>query len=289
MLTMVLASALSCRPATQPEAPPTASAARIPFTELPRTTLTRRAPSTGSQDVPTAPVGVEVVHYTSGEHELLAWLVLPKTETDTPTPGLVYFHGAFALKPGDVENVRPAVEAGFAVLLPSLRGENGNPGHAELLAGELDDAVAAIDFLAAQPSVDPDALFTLGHSVGGALSALVSLRPDAHVRLTAGVGGIYVPETFRRWTTMKANRALIRFDASNPLEGRLRTLSGNVDDMVRPHHAYIGRQDSWFLDNAATIEGPQFFVHEVAGDHMTSVEPGLAEFVELALADLAAD
>lgn len=86
---------------------------------------------------------------------------------------------------------------------------------------------------------------------------------------------------------MKNNRALVRFDANNPLEGQLRTLGGNVADMVHPHHAFIGSQDTWFRNNAASIQGPKFFVHDVSGDHRTSLAPGLAKFIELAQDDLA--
>ncbi|HMI87551.1 MAG TPA: hypothetical protein VK550_25870 [Polyangiaceae bacterium] len=38
-------------------------------------------------------------------------------------------------------------------MLPSLRGGNGNPGHRELMFGEVDDVLAAIDF--AEKGVKP--------------------------------------------------------------------------------------------------------------------------------------
>lgn len=271
----------------------------LPYDELRRqypTTLTRRGPSTGSQEPPQAPADVEVVAVQSGELSLLAWLAVPEgASSEAPVPGLVYFHGAFSLKPRDYAAVAFAREQGFAVLLPSLRGENGNPGHLELLAGEVDDAVAAIESLAARPEVDADRIYAIGHSVGGALAALVSLRPDARVRLTGSVGGIYVPETFVRWSKMSANRALVRFDPTDPIEGRLRSLLPNVADMVHPHLAYIGDDDSWFHDNAAAVSVAAeqagvtlFSTHAVAGDHGTSLAPGLAAFIERAQRDAGA-
>lgn len=270
--------------------------ARLPYDELRRThptKLTRHGPSTGSQDPPPTPDGVEVVTVQSGALSLLAWLALPEDATaDAPVPGLVYFHGAFALKPGDWKAVAFARDQGFAVLLPSLRGENGNPGDLELLAGEVDDAVAAIETLAAHPVVDGERIYAIGHSVGGALAALVSLRPDARVRLTGSVGGIYVPETFQRWSKMSANRALVRFDPFDPIEGRLRSLLPNVADIVHPHLAYIGEDDAWFHDNAAAVQTAAdeagvtlFSVHTVVGDHASSLPPGLAAFIERAQQD----
>lgn len=257
------------------------------------TQLNRREPSTGSQQRPPLPDGATEVIVTSGELSLLAWLALPPGASATePVPGLVYFHGDFSLSAKDWRVVGPVLDAGFAVLLPSLRGENGNPGDLELLAGEVDDGVAAIATLAAHQAVDATRIYAIGHSVGGALAALVSLRPDAGVVMTGSVGGIYVPDTFVRWAKMSANRGLVRFDPTDPVERRLRSLLPNVTDLVVPHHAYIGDDDRWFHDNAAAVAEAaaranveRFVVHHVTGDHATSLRPGLAAFVALAAAD----
>ncbi len=57
-----------------------------------------------------------------------------------------------------------------------LRGENGNPGNYELFLTEVGDAKAAVRWLARQPFVDAKRVYTFGHSTGGAISALLSLR-----------------------------------------------------------------------------------------------------------------
>ena len=300
---VVVGLASGCRRPPQTNAPanPRTEDARredpgLPYDALRQqypTRITRRGPSTGAQRPPPTPDGVEVVTVHSGPLQLLAWLALPDdASAEAPVPGLVYFHGAFSLKPSDYKAVAFAREQGLAILLPSLRGENGNPGDLELLAGEVDDAVAAIDALAAHSAVDADRIYAIGHSVGGALAAMVSLRPDARVRLTGSVGGIYVPETFQRWSKMSTNRALVRFDPFDPIEGRLRSLLPNVADMVHPHHAYIGAEDSWFADNAAAVQAAAadagvtlFVVHGVPGDHATSLAPGLEAFVAAARQD----
>jgi len=253
------------------------------------------APSPGRYEAGVVPEGVTEVRYRSGDLELLAWLAVPSSASaEAPVPGVVYFHGAFALGPKDVAAVQPLLDAGLAVLMPALRGENGNPGRLELLWGEVDDAVAAVRWLAARPEVDDAHVYAVGHSIGGGLAALVSLRPDAPVRLTGSVGGLYVPETFQRWSRSKENAELVRFDPFDPHEGSLRTLAPNVRDVVHPHLAYVGEEDPWFHPNAERVRAEAarwdepVTVTMVPGDHMTCLPPALDRFLAAIAADLAA-
>lgn len=209
------------------------------------------------------------------------WLAVP--EGSGPFPGLLWLHGAFAASAEQFEPLGTAFPPpDLAVLVPSWRGENGNPGQRELLAGELDDAAAAVRWFSARPEVEASQMFALGHSVGGGLSALLALLPDLPLRETVSVGGIYVPETFARWSKTKHNGPLVRFDASDPHEGRLRTLQGNVPDLLRPHVAYVGQDDPWFhpnieqMKNAAALSGAPFEAAYVEGNHMTSLVAGYA-------------
>lgn len=253
-------------------------------------------PSPGEYVAGLVPEGVSEVRYRSGDRELLAWLVGPSSEGEAPArpaPGVVYFHGAFALGAKDALAVRPLVDAGFVVLMPALRGENGNPGRLELLYGEVDDAVAAVRFLGARAEVDPEHLYAVGHSIGGGLAALVALRPDAPVRMTASVVGLYVPETFQRWSRSEGNAAIVRFDPFDPEEGPLRTLAGNVRDVVHPHLAYVGEDDPWFHPNAERVRAEAerwkapVTVTMVPGDHMSCLPAALDQFVAEIRADVA--
>ncbi len=280
--------------------PPTAPTATDPGPYVPylerlgahETTLRGDEPSAGHYEPGFVPEGVQAIRYRSGEQELLAWFAMP-ANADGPVPGLVYFHGAFALGPKDRKAVQPFIDAGFAVLMPALRGENGNPGRQELLYGEIDDGVAAARWLADRAEIDGDRVYAAGHSIGGGVAAMVALRPEAPVRATASVGGIYVPETFQRWSRSKGNAHLVRFDPFDPSEGTLRTLGANVRDLAHPHHAYIGDEDTWFHPNAQALEteaerwGAPVTVVMVPGDHMECLTPGLAGFLEVVQADLA--
>lgn len=212
------------------------------------------------------------------------WLAVP--EGAGPFPGLLWLHGSFAVSAEQFEPLGTTFPPpGLAVFVPAWRGENGNPGERELLAGELDDAVAALRWFSTRPELDASQMFALGHSVGGALCALLALLPDLPLRETASVGGIYVPQTFARWSKTKTNGPLVRFDPSDPHEGRLRTLEGNVPDLLRPHIAYVGQDDTWFHPNveqmrkAAARSGAPFEAAYVEGDHMSSLLAGYARYL----------
>jgi dienelactone hydrolase len=264
----------------------------VPARAAAPTILHTHGPSPGRFEDWPAPDGAQRRTYASAGRELWGWFSLPAPRPDdAKVPAVVYFHGAFSLTPDDFAKTLPLREAGLAVFTPTLRGENGNPGDLQLLWGELDDAVAAIAWTAAQPEVDPARVYAVGHSIGGALAALTSLRPDAPVRITGSVGGIYVPQTFVRWRDSRTNRHLVRFDPTVATETHLRVLGPNVADMVHPHVAYIGEDDGWFHANAdavaaaaAEVDAP-FRTERVPGDHMTSLTPGLHAFVAVVAAD----
>jgi alpha/beta superfamily hydrolase len=69
-------------------------------------------------------------------------------------------------------------KAGIVTMYPSLRGGNGNPGSVEFFYGEVDDLLAALDYLAAQPHVDPNRIYLGGHSTGGTLVLLAAEMTD---------------------------------------------------------------------------------------------------------------
>lgn len=256
------------------------------------TQLRERGPSPGEWTELSSPPGVMTITYPSGELDLAAWIAWPLGVSEySRAPALVYFHGDFAFGYDDFEVVRPWLDAGFVVMTPMLRGENGNPGDFELLWGEIDDARAAVEWIAQQPAVDRSRVYAFGHSIGGGIAAMLSLYPELPLRRTGSCGGIYVPETFARWAKSEGNADLVRFDPSLRDEIELRVLGPNVAWMVHTHIAYIGREDPWFATNAASVleqawaRGKPFEVIEVEGDHMASLPPSLTAFLELARHD----
>lgn len=108
------------------------------------------------------------IRYPSGALTLKAWLAEPPADGKRH-PAIVYVHGGYSFARDDWEAAAPYAKAGYAVLTPMLRGENGNPGDYEAYYGEVDDAIAAGRYLASLPGVDPDKVFIAGHSIGGVI------------------------------------------------------------------------------------------------------------------------
>src|SRR5262249_10536873 len=69
-------------------------------------------------------------------------------------------------------------KAGIVMMFPALRGGNDNPGVKEGFLGEVDDVLAAAEFLRRQPDVDADRVYLGGHSTGGTLVLLTAECSD---------------------------------------------------------------------------------------------------------------
>jgi dienelactone hydrolase len=60
------------------------------------------------------------------------------------------------------------------MMYPSLRGGNKNPGFTENFYGEVDDVLAAADYVSKLDYVDTNRIYLGGHSTGGTLAMLVA-------------------------------------------------------------------------------------------------------------------
>lgn len=245
-----------------------------------QTKLVKAGPSPQPFQNETPPAGVQVVTFPSGNLQLKAWVSVPSGGAGAKAPALVFFHGGFAFGADDLEACRAAMDAGMAVMTPILRGENGSPGNYELFFGEIDDARAAVKWLAAQTYVDPQRIYTFGHSVGGGVSAVLSLMDDVPIQHGGSSGGLYPEAVFAAWQA----DGTVPFDMRNPEERRLRMLIGNMRDMRHKHFAYLGASDSLALfanDAKKEAPGTQCEIFMVPGDHMTSFEPALRQYLQI--------
>ena len=213
------------------------------------------------------PDGVTRVTYRSEGRELLAWLARPQGRG--PFPAVLYAHGGWALGAGDFEEARAFVDEGFAVLLPAWRGENGNPGHFEMYYGEVDDARAALAYLAAVPGVDAKRLYAAGHSAGG---SLVMLLAELSPRLckAAACGGF--PDMHFYVLLKKQNPfGVAPFDWQDPAEADLRSPRRYVKDLHCPLALYFGEEDKFYLAQAKMMKieaentGKQVVVETIPG------------------------
>ncbi len=103
-------------------------------------------------------------------------------------PAMIWIAGGFdwgigesAWKPAPRENdqsARAFREAGLVLMLPALRGSHDNPGKNECFLGEVDDLIAAAEFLAQREDVDPSRIYLGGHSTGATLALLAAASTE---------------------------------------------------------------------------------------------------------------
>lgn len=123
------------------------------------------------------PEGFEKVWYRAPLGRNVAY-VSARTQ-GPPRPAIVWLVGGFHWGVGEDDDAVAAFRAaGLVVMRPALRGADGNPGQNECFLGEADDVVAAAEYLAQRPDVDPARIYLGGHSTGGTLALLAAESTD---------------------------------------------------------------------------------------------------------------
>ncbi|UXS00494.1 alpha/beta hydrolase family protein [Agrobacterium tumefaciens] len=164
------------------------------------------------------PPGAERVTYRGGPDgsiELVAWLSHYQP-SKALKPAVLFLHGGNATGDGHWALMKPYWEAGFVVLLPSFRGENGQNGNYSGFYDETSDALAAADYLENLPGIDKRRFFVAGHSNGGTLTILAAMSRKfrAAAPISAGVNSW---RYFNRYTDE------ICFDETNEMEFIMRS------------------------------------------------------------------
>jgi len=228
--------------------------------------------------------GIEPVVYQSDGMQLKALLAKGPMEQGKRKPAVVFLHGGFALSYAQMERVKPFTDAGFVVLAPSWRGENGNPGYFEAFFGEVRDAKAAIRWLARQDYVNPDRIYAFGWSVGGGIALNLSLHGDIPLPLTGSSAGLYDLDLIQSWAT-EDDYIQFPYDYRNERENYFRLPVYNLTQMVRPHITYIGEEDGFGVSKAL-VDGlyngavTKLELVAVPGDHMSSVAEAMRLFIK---------
>jgi dipeptidyl aminopeptidase/acylaminoacyl peptidase len=102
-------------------------------------------------------------------------------------PAIIWITGGDRNSIGDVWSEAPPNndqtaaayrKAGVVMMFPALRGGNLSKATKEGFLGEVDDVIAAAEFLAKQEYVDPHRIYLGGHSTGGTLVLLVAECSD---------------------------------------------------------------------------------------------------------------
>ena len=108
-------------------------------------------------------------------------------------------------------------------MFPTVRGTCDNPGYQELFLGEVDDIIAAAEFLKSQDNVNPNQIYLGGHSTGGTLALLVAESTD----LFCGVFSFGPAAEAESYGTLT-------FDVNNPQEWYLRSPIHFLDEITTP-------------------------------------------------------
>jgi acetyl esterase/lipase len=116
---------------------------------------------------------------------------------------------------GNDQSASPFRKSGVVMMFPSLRGGNDNPGYKEGFFGEIDDVLAAADFLAKLDYVDPKRIYLGGHSTGGTMVLLVAASAGEKLRAVFSFGPVDSVSGY--------DSEFIPFDTSNRRETELRS------------------------------------------------------------------
>ena len=177
--------------AAEPGGKPDAAAVRERFRDARAALETRLLQAPEPTGTPTLPEGAaggaaRLVSFGAPLGQMPAYYVAP--EGGGKRPAVVWVAGGFdnsigpfVFEPADPANDQTAAafwRSGVVTMYPSRRGGNGNPGDVEFLLGEVDDVLAATEWLARQPEVDPRRIYIGGHSTGGTAALLAAELSD---------------------------------------------------------------------------------------------------------------
>jgi dienelactone hydrolase len=249
-----------------------------------RTKLIKTGPAPQQYDPLQVPSGVSEITYESGSLRLKAWINRPVDHSKGKYPAVLFLHGGYAFDQGDWEMSRPYRDAGFVVMTPILRGENGQPGAYSLFYDELDDVVAAAEYLRKQSYVDAKHFYVAGPSVGGTMTMLAAM---AYRHFTAGASISGSPDQILLLRYAFANRkGDIPFDQSNPKEIELRSPLAYAASLKCPIRIYYGSEEPHFnvtshrLAEIAREHGVDAQAQQVKGDHDTVDLPAIKLSIE---------
>jgi acetyl esterase/lipase len=181
------------------------------------------------------------------------------------------------------QNATAYRKAGIVMMFPSLRGGNDSPGIKEAFLGEVDDIIAAADYLAREPSVDPKRIYLGGHSTGGTLALLVAESTDRFraVFSFAPVSDVAAYE----------GKLILPFDTSNPREVELRSPGRWLLSIRGPTFVFEGTDltaNIGFLEAMwrASTNPRVHFLPVRGADHLTTLAPTNALIARKILGDV---
>jgi hypothetical protein len=231
------------------------------------------------------PTREEPVYMRVEDEHILGTLISP----GALVPGVLFVHGWGGDQQQYVARARALAALGCVCLTFDLRGHAQTQARHDTVSREesMRDVLAAYDFLAAQRSVDSDAIAVVGSSYGGYLAALLTaLRPVNWLALR--VPALYkdsewkVPklqlrsqqelERFRQQTVTPDDSKALR--ACRAFTGDVLIVESAHDDFI-PHQVIVNYRESCISARSLTcrlIEG---------ADHGLSNEAGKSAYTQI--------
>jgi dipeptidyl aminopeptidase/acylaminoacyl peptidase len=243
-----------------------------------RTNLVRTGPAPHQGEPLKRPHDAQEIEYGSGELRLKAYLGLSAND-GRKRPAVLVLHGGFAYGEGQWEMARPFRDAGFVVMMPVLRGENGQAGDFTLFYDEVDEVLAAADALASLPSVDASRIYVCGHSVGGTLTLLAAMASN-RFRAASSLSGSPDLESY-----LRVGRVQVPFDHSDIREVRLRSPVAYAASFKCPVRLFCGDEEFWVQGSTqrtamlAKQHGIDAEAIEVPGDHFSAVAEAIRQTI----------
>ncbi len=245
-----------------------------------RTKLVVEGPSPQGFKKQTLPPGVEEISFSSGSLTLKAWLGMPDQRTDR-MPVVIFLHGGFAFGAGDFEMGEPYRKAGFVLVTPMLRGENGQAGHFSMFYDEVDDVLALAEHMRKQPYVDPSRIFLAGHSAGGTVTLLSAMASPVFAR----VASFSASPDQALFTSGPPWNEIAPFDTSNARELEMRSPLAYATSLKSPTRLYVGSQEASYRVTtpklAALAKAAKLDVEstEMKGDHFSYVPAAIEDSI----------
>lgn len=229
--------------------------------------------------VPTPPKnsGFELVGYPSQGKTLPAY-VSSDPGDGKKHPAIIWVVGGWSnsideenLVHGEWSNDQSALafaEHGIVTMFPTFRGGSSGTGAKEAKYGEMDDVIAAYDYLARQPYVDANRIYLGGHSTGGTLAMLTAEAMDKF----RAVFAFGAADRFE-----KHNQTQFVFDTNDKREFDLRSPIVWLQDIKSPTFAFEGDES----DKAQSLDAMKRASHNSQvhfylvnhADHFSTLAP----------------
>jgi dipeptidyl aminopeptidase/acylaminoacyl peptidase len=132
----------------------------------------------------------ERVYYTSLDGLTVSGLLFRPAEGSGPWPTIIVNHAGFGTA-GDFADVALMIrDHGYLVFNPDFRGSGMSQGSHEGAKGEVDDVIAAIDYLDSEGLIEDNRIGIYGQSHGAAVSVLAGER-DPRIKAIVAEAGFY--------------------------------------------------------------------------------------------------